>query len=119
MQSNRPNRKNPPILNDNISRLLRSGDFVPKNFVGSDRFLDIISWNIKFFNDRDRSRLDLIVVSSSVPEADIQQTASVVNWNVLLEKGSSAQTKATLESLIENISDHLPVLARFYFSDTD
>ena len=318
MQSNRPNRKNPPILNDNISRLLRSGDFVPKKFEGSDRFLDIISWNIKFFNDRDpkrveniriimqelnadifvlqeiedgaldivadmlttsgaglyktaygttggdqrvafvydmewvkastdieelfaledlivqvgdtekvvfprlplsatftaykedepfdfnlvgvhlksqrgggqeqrtaaaerlsewiqdeatdedviiagdwnapperpeweplrqleaegelkfisfnksgdaepsylsvgnrRSRLDLIVVSSSVPEADIQQTARVVNWNVLLEKGSSAQTKATLESLIENISDHLPVLARFYFSDTD
>ena len=66
-----------------------------------------------------RSRLDLIVVSSSVPEADIQQTAAVVNWNVLLEKGSSAQTKATLESLIENISDHLPILARFYFSDTD
>ncbi len=66
-----------------------------------------------------RSRLDLIVVSSSVPEADIQQTAAVVNWNVLLEKGSSAQTKATLERLIENISDHLPVLARFYFSDTD
>ncbi len=66
-----------------------------------------------------RSRLDLIVVSSSVPEADVHQTAKVVNWNVLLEKGSSAQTKETLESLIENISDHLPVLARFYFSDTD
>jgi endonuclease/exonuclease/phosphatase family metal-dependent hydrolase len=318
MQS-KPNRKTPPILNDNISRLLRSGDFVPKKFEGSDRFLDIISWNIKFFNDRDpkrveniriimqelnadifvlqeiedgalepiadmlnasgagmyktaygttggdqrvafmydmewvkastdieelfaledlmvevgdtekvvfprlplsttftaykedepfdfnlvgvhlksqrgggqeqrtaaaerlaewiqdestdedviiagdwnapperpewqplrqmevdgklkfisfnksgetvepsylsvgnrRSRLDLIVVSSSVPEADIQQTAAVVNWNVLLENGNSMQTKATLESLIENISDHLPVLARFYFSDTD
>lgn len=319
MQSRQPNKKNPPILNDNISRLLRSGDFVPKKFEGSDRFLDIITWNIKFFNDRDpkrveniriimqelnadifvlqeiedgaldviadmlttsgaglyktaygttggdqrvafiydmewvkastdieelfatedlmvqvgdtekvvfprlplsatftaykedepfdfnlvgvhlksqrgggqeqrtaaanrlanwiqdeatdedviiagdwnapperpewetlremeaegeikfisfnksgetaepsylsvgnrRSRLDLIVVSSSVPEADIQQTAAVVNWNVLLEKGSSAQTKETLESLIENISDHLPVLARFYFNDTD
>ena len=319
MQSNRPKPKNPPILNDNISRLLRSGDFVPKKFEGSDRFLDIISWNLRFFNDRDpkrveniriimqelnadifvleevedgaldviadmltasgaglyktaygttggdqrvaflydmewvkastdieelfatedlmvqvgdaekvvfprlplsatftafkeaepfdfnlvgvhlksqrgggqeqrtaaanrlanwiqdeatdedviiagdwnapperpeweplrqleakgdikfisfnktgniiepsflsvdnrRSRLDLIVVSSSVPEADIQQTAAVVNWNVLLEKGGSAQTKATLESLIENISDHLPVLARFYFEDKD
>ncbi len=319
MQSGKPKKKNTPILNDNISRLLRSGDFVPKDFEGSDRFLDIITWNIKFFNDRDpkrvenirivmqelnadifvlqeiedgaldviadmltisgaglyktaygttggdqrvafiydmewvkastdieelfatedlmvqvgdaekvvfprlplsaiftaykedepfdfnlvgvhlksqrgggqeqraaaanrlanwiqdeatdedviiagdwnapperpeweplremeaegdikfisfnksgntvepsylsvgnrRSRLDLIVVSSSVPEADIQQTAAVVNWNVLLEKGSSAQTRATLEGLIENISDHLPVLARFYFSDTD
>ncbi len=319
MQSRKPNKKTTPILNDNISRLLRSGDFIPKKFEGSDRFLDIITWNIKFFNDRDpkrveniriimqelnadifvlqeiedgaldviadmlttsgaglyktaygttggdqrvafiydmewvkastnieelfatedlmvqvgdaekvvfprlplsatfiaykedepfdfnlvgvhlksqrgggqeqrsaaanrlsnwiqdettdedviiagdwnapperpewetlremeaegeikfisfnkssntvepsylsvgnrRSRLDLIVVSSSVPEADIQQTAEVVDWNVLLEKGSSAQTKATLESLIENISDHLPVLARFYFSDTD
>lgn len=66
-----------------------------------------------------RSRLDLIVVSSSVPQADIQQTAVVVNWNALLENSSLAQTRATLEALIENISDHLPVLARFYFRDTD
>lgn len=66
-----------------------------------------------------RSLLDLIVVSASVPEADIQQTAAVVNWNVLLESSSSSQTRATLESLIDNISDHLPVLARFYFQDTD
>lgn len=100
MQS-KPNRKITLILNDNISRLLRSGDFVPKKFEESDRFLD------------------LILVSSSVSEAEIQQTAAVVNWNVLLEKGSSAQTRATLESLIENISDRLPVLARFYFKDKD
>lgn len=62
-----------------------------------------------------RSRLDLIVVSESVPEADTQPTSAVVNWNLLLERNN----RQTLQELIDNISDHLPVLARFYFTDQD
>jgi endonuclease/exonuclease/phosphatase family metal-dependent hydrolase len=46
------------IPNDRISKILRSQ--VPKNLRGSDRFLDIITWNIKFFNQRDRKRVRTI-----------------------------------------------------------
>ncbi len=71
MQSRKPNKKTTPILNDNISRLLKSGDFVPKEFEGSDRFLDIISWNIKFFNDRDPKRVENIRIIMQELNADI------------------------------------------------
>ncbi|NJM27364.1 MAG: hypothetical protein HC856_02230 [Pseudanabaena sp. RU_4_16] len=46
------------IPNDRISKILRSQ--VPKNLRGSDRFLDIITWNIRFFNQRDRKRVRTI-----------------------------------------------------------
>ena len=47
--------------NDNISRLLLSDkDLVPDLDQGSDRFFDLITWNIKFFNDRDPKRVSII-----------------------------------------------------------
>lgn len=67
-----------------------------------------------------RSRLDLIVVSSTVPSASVQPKAAVVNWKVLLDRSiSGLQNRQVLEALINNISDHLPVLSRFYFKDQD
>lgn len=45
----------PRIPNDHISNLLT--DLVPDELQGTDRFLDIIAWNIKFFNQRDPQRI--------------------------------------------------------------
>ena len=58
--NNQPKKGNTQLSivahNDNISRLLLSDkDVVPDLDEGSDRFFDLITWNIKFFNDRDRA----------------------------------------------------------------
>ncbi|NCR29322.1 MAG: hypothetical protein GPJ25_24920 [Microcystis aeruginosa LE13-04] len=65
----RSNKPSPPASNDNISRFLR--DFVPDELEGSDRFLDIITWNIKFFNKRDPKRVTDIKTIMQELNADI------------------------------------------------
>jgi endonuclease/exonuclease/phosphatase family metal-dependent hydrolase len=62
-------KKASAISNDNLSRYLR--DFVPDSLQGDDRFLDIITWNIKFFNDRDPKRVDNIKSIMQELNADI------------------------------------------------
>lgn len=58
--------------NDNISRLLLSDkDLVPDLDEGSDRFFDLITWNIKFFNDRDPKRVSIIISILQELNADI------------------------------------------------
>lgn len=46
--------------NDHISALLHDEGLVPAPDGGSDRFFDLITWNIKFFNDRDPKRVTII-----------------------------------------------------------
>lgn len=58
-----PRRRNSPPLtapNDHISRLLHGEGLVPDPDKGSDRFFDLITWNIKFFNNRDPKRVVII-----------------------------------------------------------
>jgi endonuclease/exonuclease/phosphatase family metal-dependent hydrolase len=63
-----------------------------------------------------RSRLDLIVISETIQPADGEQEAKVINWNALFESKNSPRL---LKDIIDNISDHLPVVTRFYFTDKD
>jgi endonuclease/exonuclease/phosphatase family metal-dependent hydrolase len=66
----RRKRENPrPISNDNLSRYLR--DFIPDEFEGDDRFLDLITWNIKFFNNRDPKRVENIRIIMQELNADL------------------------------------------------
>jgi endonuclease/exonuclease/phosphatase family metal-dependent hydrolase len=65
----RQSKKTTPISNDNLSRYLR--DFIPEALEGDDRFLDIITWNIKFFNNRDPKRVDNIKTIMQELNADI------------------------------------------------
>lgn len=55
-------RNSPPLTapNDHISRLLHGEGLVPDPDKGSDRFFDLITWNIKFFNNRDPKRVVII-----------------------------------------------------------
>ncbi|MFY9991858.1 MAG: endonuclease/exonuclease/phosphatase family protein [Rhodoplanes sp.] len=55
--------------NDNITRQLR--DLVPDEFEGTDRFLDIVTWNIKWFNLADERRVGVIASAMSEINADI------------------------------------------------
>lgn len=63
-----------------------------------------------------RSRLDLVVISEAIQPVETQQEAKVINWNALLESKNSPRI---LKDIVDNISDHLPVVTRFYFTDKD
>jgi hypothetical protein len=60
------------------------------------------------------SRLDLIAVSEAAAEGLKSSKTEVISWNLLLENRNSPQF---IKEIVEKISDHLPVVTRFYFSD--
>ncbi len=45
---------------DNISRFLDARSLVPTRFRGTDKFLDVVSWNIRWFDAQDSSRVTAI-----------------------------------------------------------
>ncbi len=47
------------------------GDIVPKDKRGSDRFLDIVAWNLRYFHDRDEKRVERIAQVMNAINADI------------------------------------------------
>lgn len=57
------------ISNDNLSTALTG--VIPPDFRGRDEFLDIISWNIRWFNDSDPVRVQRITEILSVLNADV------------------------------------------------
>ena len=59
----------PPASNDNISR--RIGGLVPAALRGSDRFLDIVNWNIKYFTSGDPRRVRLVTLLMEEINADL------------------------------------------------
>ena len=60
----------PPVAdNDNISAAIN--EYVPEELRGTDRFLDIINWNIRYFNELDPSRVRLITKIMSEINGDI------------------------------------------------
>ncbi len=66
-----------------------------------------------FFRSGEGSRLDLVLVTDSAEDNAVDRTSRVIHWNRAL--GDRSQLRA----LIETISDHMPVLSRFYFHDRD
>jgi endonuclease/exonuclease/phosphatase family metal-dependent hydrolase len=57
------------IANDNISRSV--ADLIPPKFQDNNEFLDIISWNIRWFNDSDPKRVARITEILGSLNADI------------------------------------------------
>lgn len=55
-------KSNPPavVANDRITELFQSKGLVPESAQSDDRFLDLVTWNIKFFNNRDPKRITII-----------------------------------------------------------
>jgi len=60
-----------PVANDNLSHAFSALDMIPPGYRGSDRFLDVVSWNIRYFNDHDYFRVDRIVKILNALNADI------------------------------------------------
>jgi hypothetical protein len=56
---------------DKISRLLDAKNLVPPRFRGTDKFLDVISWNIRWFDHQDVRRIEAIREVMSALNGDI------------------------------------------------
>lgn len=67
-----------------------------------------------FYKNGKGTRLDYIVISASAARASVEGLSRVIPWSEYLKTGKSA-----LATIVDQISDHMPVLARFYFSDSD
>jgi exonuclease III len=57
--------------NDNLSRALDAVGTIPENLRGTDKFLDVVTWNIKWFHDMDSKRVDAICKVLESINADI------------------------------------------------
>lgn len=60
-----------------------------------------------------RSRIDLVIVSDSVEKVAVEKEAKVIPWKRVFESSTLR------DEHIEKISDHMPVVSRFYFQDLD
>lgn len=56
---------------DRVGRLLNGRGLVPDRFKGTDRFLDVVSWNIRYFDHADPVRVDHITEVLSQLNADV------------------------------------------------
>ncbi|NDH60313.1 MAG: hypothetical protein EBY18_01405 [Alphaproteobacteria bacterium] len=56
---------------DKIGRLLNASQMVPERFRGTDRFLDIVSWNIRWFDHQDDRRVEAITEVMAAINGDI------------------------------------------------
>lgn len=57
--------------NDNLSAALDAAGLIDPKYAGTDRFLDIVTWNIRFFHDRDDKRVNRVVEVLAALNADI------------------------------------------------
>lgn len=60
-----------PPPNDNISSAFDRLGLVPERYKGTDKFIDIVTWNIRFFHDQDPDRVKRIVNVLSELNADV------------------------------------------------
>jgi len=58
-----------PTPNDHLSEAF--SDLVPDKYKGTDSFLDIVTWNIRYFHDRDRGRVQRVLEILNALNADI------------------------------------------------
>ena len=57
--------------NDRFGALFEATNLVPEEFRGTDRYLDVVTWNIRYFHDRDPKRVLEIAEIMSEINADL------------------------------------------------
>jgi endonuclease/exonuclease/phosphatase family metal-dependent hydrolase len=78
--------------------------------------LRFLAWNkdheaSHFFQNGKGSRLDLVVVSDDAERAAVDKGARVIPWR------DAFASLPKLRGYIATLSDHMPVVSRFYFPD--
>lgn len=80
--------------NDRISKAFTKLNLVPDKYKGTEKFLDVVTWNIRFFHDRDSNREKRIASILSSLNADIIVLQEILNESMtdvveLLRKSKS------------------------------
>jgi endonuclease/exonuclease/phosphatase family metal-dependent hydrolase len=57
--------------NDKISGILLKNNLVPEEMKGTDKFLDVVNWNIRYFHNRDSARVKMVTDILSELNADV------------------------------------------------
>jgi endonuclease/exonuclease/phosphatase family metal-dependent hydrolase len=71
-----------PPTNDHLTPGFESAGLVPDRFRGSDEFLDVLTWNIKFFHDRDKARVDRVTEVLAALNADIMVFEEILDGSL-------------------------------------
>lgn len=69
-----------PPENDHLSTALK--DIIPEKYRGTDRFLDVVAWNIRFFHDRDPERVSRIVDILEALNADVMVLEEILGGSL-------------------------------------
>jgi endonuclease/exonuclease/phosphatase family metal-dependent hydrolase len=79
-----------PPKNDKLSKALI--DIVPKEYRGTNQFLDIVAWNVRYFHDRDPQRVNNVASVLAELNADIFVFEEILDGSleVVAEKLKSA-----------------------------
>lgn len=72
-----------------------------------------------FFKSGRSSRLDYIVLSAGSRRAAANDRSEVLLWRDIKEAATAVERRDALARIYDEVSDHLPVVARFYFFDED
>ena len=84
---------------DNISRLLDAAELVPERFKGSEKYFDLVSWNIAWFDHRDPDRVKAIAHVMAQINADLFVLLEIAEDGALEDVASLlADAKAGLYS---------------------
>ena len=70
------------IANDYISETIEALDIVPPGQKGNDLYLDVVSWNIRYFHDKDPERVERISRILNALNADIIDIRSTLSGSL-------------------------------------
>lgn len=70
---------------DRIGRLLNGQGLVPKKFQDTDEFLDVVSWNIRYFDHADPTRVEHVTKVLAALNADVFVLCEIADDGVLEE----------------------------------
>lgn len=89
-----------PVANDNLTRAFTDVGAIPDEFKSSDEFLDVITWNIRFFHDKDAARVERITEILATLNADLMVFQEILGGsmeavaNGLVARGAGHYTTA-------------------------
>jgi len=80
--------------NDNISNLFLLHDLVPEKMKGTDKFLDVVNWNIRYFHDKDQDRVKTVVEILTELNADVIVLVEILEGSLDIVAKALAGRKA-------------------------
>ena len=77
------------VDNDNLSRAFDDLGLIPQRLKGTDRFIDVVTWNLRWFHQREAVRVDRIAALLATLNADV----------IVLQEIADASLEPVIEEL--------------------